>query len=346
MNVNFQTNPAINPHVSIIIPCYNASRWIEETLNSAIAQNYRPLEIIIIDDGSTDGSLQIIQYYAAQYHDLIRYEAAPHQGGCVARNRGFALSSGKYVMFLDADDFIKPETIAGQVETLDGRTDVIAACPWWNIEWTGNNWKIILPRAKQADDPIIDELRYGNFLPGPSLLWSRNILENLGGWDETLWANQDGDLRLRARLAGYQIIPSHRSGFAYRRYSRTTVSSTPSDSGLESRIRVLEKVESILENTGRLQKYALDLACAYHRLASGIMVYNEQLADRALSHAIRLGGIRSIQGTLKHRLLCYTIGLKRKERLARWIATSRLSWLLGRTRIPSPIVEYSPIPHE
>jgi len=327
------------PLVSIIIPCYNAELWIGEALDSCMAQTYRPLEIIVIDDGSTDGSLKVIQWYTEEHPNLIQYETGPNRGGCAARNRGFAVSKGEYALFLDADDLLEPETIDGQIRVMSGRTDVIVTCPWWNIEWTGNEWKKVYPHPTRTTDPLIAELRYGDFLPSPTLLWPRNVIKGLGGWDETLWANQDGDLRLRARLNDYQIIPSKQGGFAYRRYSFTTVSMRATERNLESRIRVLEKVEAILQRTGRLNQYRLDLSFAYHRLASGLMPQNELLGERALSHAKRLGGIRSVQGTLKHRLLCYSIGLKRKERLARWLTSGRFRNILGRNRVAPTFTE-------
>lgn len=319
--------------VSIIIPCYNAERWIGECLDSAIAQTYRPLEIIVVDDGSTDGSLTVIQHYATQHLDLIRYETGPNRGGCAARNRGFALSKGEYVLFLDADDTLEPETVQGQVEALAGRTDAIAVCPWWSIEWDGSAWQRHFHRYADVTDPLVGELRYGDYIPAQALLWSRTIIQQLNCWDETLWANQDGDLRLRARLRGVAFVQASGGGFVYRRHSANTVSGKPSHRALESRIRVLEKAEAILQADGRLSQYQLDLARNYHRLASGIMPLDEELGDRALGHAVRLGGVRSVTGPFKHRLLCYTIGLKRKERLAKWMANGQLARLLGRTNM-------------
>jgi glycosyltransferase involved in cell wall biosynthesis len=319
--------------VSIIIPCYNAEPWIAECLDSAIAQTYRPLEIIVIDDGSTDGSLKVIQSYVAQYPELIRYETGPNHGGCAARNRGFALSMGTYALFLDVDDYLEPETIAGQVDVLNGRANAVATCPWWYIEWNGQTW--VQQRHHQANvtDPIVAELRYGNFIPAPALLWPRNAIAQLGEWDETLWANQDGDLRIRARLSGYQFVQSTSGGFIYRRHGKNTVSGQISDRALESRIRVIEKVEAALTDSGRLEMYRFDLARMYHSLASGIMSLNEEMGERANQSALRLGGLRSVHGSFQHRLLCYTVGLKRKERLARWLARSPLAGLMGRSQL-------------
>lgn len=322
-----------NPLVSIIIPCYNAEPWIGECLDSAIAQTYRPLEVIIIDDGSTDGSLGVIKRYAQQHPDLIQYETGPNRGGCAARNRGFALSKGEYVMFLDADDTMEPETIAGQIERIAGRKDVIVSSPWWSMQWMGDLWQRFDHQYAYVDDPLVGELRYGDYIPVQALLWPRKIINALGGWDETLWSNQDGDLRLRARLHGYPIVRSTRGGFIYRRHSTDTVSGNTSYRSIESRVRVYEKVEQVLVESGMLQKYRFDLARAFHSIASGIMPLNEELGDRALGHAVRLGGVRSVHGTFQHRLLCYTIGLKRKERLAGWLRDRSLAVLLGRSRM-------------
>ena len=325
-------NPAM-PLVSIIIPCYNAERWVGEAIESCVNQTYRPLEIIIIDDGSADGSLEVIKQYTAAHSELIQYETGPNRGGCAARNHGFALSRGDYVLFLDADDFIEPQTIEGQVIVAGGQTDKIVSSPWWSIEWTGQTWERHFHRYTQVDDPLIGELRYGDYIPAQALLWPRAIIEALGGWDETIWANQDGDLRLRARLAGHEILPSQRGGFIYRRHSLNSVSGSSSYRAIESRIRVYEKVEQVLIESGRLEMYSRDLACTYHSLASSIMPLDEELGDYVLSNAKRLGGIRSVHGTLKHRLLCYTIGLKRKERLARWLTSGRFRNILGRNRV-------------
>ena len=96
--------------VSIIIPCFNAGRWLREAIDNCLAQTYRGVEINVVDDGSTDDSLTIIQSYG----DKIRYESGPNQGGSHARNRGFALSHGDYIQYLDADDFLLPEKIEEQ----------------------------------------------------------------------------------------------------------------------------------------------------------------------------------------------------------------------------------------
>lgn len=331
-----------NPLVSIIIPCYNAEQWLTEAVACCVNQTYRPLEIIIIDDGSTDASLQVIQELAQEHPDLIRYETGKNRGGCAARNRGTQLAQGEFLLFFDADDLLEPETIAGEIETLAGRTNVVASCPWWSIEWDGSAWQRFDHRYAQVSDPLVGELKYGDYLPAPALLWHRSMIAALGGWDETLWANQDGDLRLRARMSGYEFVYSARGGFIYRRHSLGTVSGGANARALESRIRVLEKVEAVLIATNRLETYRIALSCGFHTLAYKTLPYNESLGDRALGHARRLGGVRSVHGTLKHRVLCYAFGLKGKERLARGLVKSPFASVLSRTRKLKSLTEYAP----
>lgn len=331
-----------NPLVSIVMPCYNAAQWLSEAVESCLSQTYESIEIIIIDDGSTDSSFDIIQSYATNYPSQVRFAKYENSGASAARNRGYALARGKYIKFLDADDTILPSTIAGEIATLGGRTDVIASCPWWSLEWTGQEWHRHYPQPYQLQDRLASELRYGDFIPGQALLWPSEILRKLGGWDETRCPNDDGDLRLRALLAGYPIVLSELGGFQWRHHSATSLSRTQSDQALASIIRVFEKVEANLLSTNRLELYKLDLARTFHRLASSIMPYNELFGDVALSHAKRLGGYRSVEGTIQHHILCYTIGLKRKERLARRIRHSRFSRILGRTRKLRQLTEFTP----
>src|SRR2546421_12547046 len=97
--------------VSILIPCFNAKRWIGTAIQSALAQTYEPKEIIVVDDGSTDGSLDVIKSFG----DSIRWETGPNRGGNVARNRLLALARGSWLQYLDADDYLLPDKIARQI---------------------------------------------------------------------------------------------------------------------------------------------------------------------------------------------------------------------------------------
>ena len=98
------------PKVSVIIPVYNAEKYLRECLDSVVNQTLREIEIICVDDGSTDASLEILEEYAAK-DNRVKVLRQQNQYAGVARNNGMAAASGEYYMFLDADDFFEPELL-------------------------------------------------------------------------------------------------------------------------------------------------------------------------------------------------------------------------------------------
>ena len=310
--------------VSIIIPCYNAERWVAETLESCLAQTYRPLEIIVVDDGSTDDSLAIIERYAQQHADIIQYETGPNRGGCTARNRGFARSRGEYVMFLDADDLIAPETIAALVDALHEQDFAVSACPWYWLRLQQNEWITAVGHSAYGQPPDGDYLKgvlTGWDIPPCALLWHRSVIDALVGWDETLHARQDTDLMLRALLSGVRLARTGSGSAYYRKHSSNSVSEILNDATLRSRIRFMEKAEALMRERGILEQYALPLGQAYHRIAIQSFGVDAMLGQECVTHAERLAGKQSITGTWLHKLLCRMIGVQRKEQLARALAS-------------------------
>ena len=95
------------PLVSVIVPCYNCARWVTHAIELCLNQTYPNIEVIVVDDGSTDGSLEVLR----QFLPRIRLETGPNRGGNFARNRGFKLSKGQYIQYLDADDYLEPDKI-------------------------------------------------------------------------------------------------------------------------------------------------------------------------------------------------------------------------------------------
>src|SRR5678815_984429 len=102
---------ALPPLVSILIPCYNAERWIRQCIESALDQTYPNKEVIVVDDGSKDASLEVIKSFG----DRIRWETGPNRGGNAARNRLLQLAKGEWLQYLDADDYLLPEKISRQM---------------------------------------------------------------------------------------------------------------------------------------------------------------------------------------------------------------------------------------
>ena len=108
------------PLVSVIIPTYNSSQYIKEAIDSVLAQTYKNFEIIVIDDGSTDNTKEVL----APYLSVIKYIYKNNGGPASARNRGIKEANGEFVAFLDADDVWKPDRLARGVDILDQRPEV------------------------------------------------------------------------------------------------------------------------------------------------------------------------------------------------------------------------------
>lgn len=106
--------------VSVVMPVYNRERYVAEAIESLLGQSYRPLEIVVVDDGSTDGSADV----ARRYGPTVRCELQPHGGIAAARNRALALARGQYLAFLDSDDLWEEGQLVVQMEVLRSRPDL------------------------------------------------------------------------------------------------------------------------------------------------------------------------------------------------------------------------------
>lgn len=191
----------MSPRVSVIIPTYRHKEHILRTLDSVRAQEFSDLEIIVVDDGSTDGTESVLRPLAGQ--GVIRYHRQQNRGAAAARNAGLAMARGEYVAYLDDDDLWPPDKLAWQVACLDS-APVIAvggtmrcfkgAEPELVADGDGGSWRAVgLP----------DFFREGNVFQTPGqVLVRRSALIAAGGFDEALWGTDDFDLWMRLVRAG------------------------------------------------------------------------------------------------------------------------------------------------
>src|ERR1041384_5158664 len=140
----------MSPLVSILIPAYNAERWISDTIRSALAQTWTRKEIIVVDDGSRDETLAIAQRFASCDVLVVTQE---NQGAATARNKAFELCQGDYIQWLDADDLLSPDKIAKQVEAGLECADKLRliSCPWSYFIYSPH-------RAKLEPSPLWSDL--------------------------------------------------------------------------------------------------------------------------------------------------------------------------------------------
>lgn len=210
--------------ISVVIPCYNAEAFLRETIESVLAQTYRNYEIILVDDGSTDGTAEIIKSYGA----AVRGISTPNRGASAARNLGTAMSQGDFIQYLDADDLLTPQALETKLEALLSTNGDVAYSGWQKLEQSKDGQftpKEVKERPIEAvhSDPEI-ALFTDFWCPPAALLYGRRIVEKIGGWNESLPVIQDARFFLDAALWGGKFIRVPGVGAYYRIHGSQSLS--------------------------------------------------------------------------------------------------------------------------
>jgi glycosyltransferase involved in cell wall biosynthesis len=180
--------------VSVVVPVFNGEQFLGEAIDSVLAQTYEPVQLIVVDDGSTDASAEVAEGYEGVA--VVRHER--NRGPAVARNRGIEKANGALITFLDADDLMKTERIEKQVAAIDGGADCVLALEEHLVEPGIEKPKQFT--AKRA--PISD--REDLWVTG-SLLATREAIERIGAYDESMPYSADTDYVLRAMETGLRV---------------------------------------------------------------------------------------------------------------------------------------------
>jgi glycosyltransferase involved in cell wall biosynthesis len=173
--------------VSIVVPVYNGARFLGPALESLLAQDYEPVEVIVVDDGSTDDSAAVARSFAG-----VRVLEQANAGPAAARNAGIAAATGDFVAFHDADDLVPPTKLTLQLDYLAAHRDV--DCVLGRQEW-------IDPPPWLARDAAFGEL---GGIPTPSAVFRAQVLRALGGFDASFRTGEDMDLLIRLRETGHR----------------------------------------------------------------------------------------------------------------------------------------------
>lgn len=201
------------PLVSIIIPCYNREAYISDAIDSCIRQTYSNIEIIVVDDGSTDNSVEIIQ----QYGKKVTLITQSNQGVSVARNTGLNQAKGKYVIMLDSDDWLSDDIVEKHLATHSKWPEIAISCTdSRSIDSNGQQSEII--PSNWPDTPTTPtELFLLIPPPFPACeMYKTDVMKELGGYFEDLKAFADSSLRLRIILNNHQVVRTQGGYAIYR----------------------------------------------------------------------------------------------------------------------------------
>jgi glycosyltransferase involved in cell wall biosynthesis len=302
--------------VTIGIPVYNCERWIEETIQSALAQTWPEKEVLVIDDGSTDNTVEICRSFG----NKIQLVCQGRQGGNAARNHVLRLASGDWVQFIDADDYLSSEKIAKQLEAhiiLD--SDVICS-PVVFESWEDDQ---VISRDSQMFDKPIDW--YSNWIrwnmpQTGGCLWRKESLLKIGGWNESIRCNQEYELYFRAFRSQLKFEFVDVPLAFYRLWSEDTVCRKDKRAVIKGKTELIRQFLEWLKTTGHFQpEYTRLAGVACFEMARTLATQNLQQAKEYYV-ARRNEGLISVSGPAapwKYRFALSCLGFSAAEQLAK-----------------------------
>lgn len=267
--------------VSVIIPCFNAAAYIGETLGSVFAQTWPNVEVIVVDDGSTDNSAAVIKGFGST--KLIFQD---RRGAAAARNRGWAEASGDFIQFLDADDIIDPDKISLQVARLRERPDCVASAEWGRF--MGSPARTAFIREENWEDLsplewLVRSRATGLGMLFPALwLVPRAVAAAAGPWNEFLSLNDDGEYFTRVVLASAAVVFCEGAKCRYRSGVAGSLSSSRNWASGFAAIDLCETHVRAREESERVRR---GFALSWQHLAHGAYPYAPTIAEKALARA-------------------------------------------------------------
>lgn len=233
--------------ISVLIPCYNAARFVRAALESVFAQTWPKIELVVVDDGSTDGSLDILRRYEATGAKIISQD---NRGAAAARNRAFLSSSGDFVLYFDADDLMGPRHLESLMGAAAKSPGAVGISPWARFE-------------RQPDDAVLEQREHYRDMSGAAwlaadwryarpmtqsgmILLPRELVLRVGGWNESLSLIDDFEFYARAisKSLGVRYAPEGRL------YYRSAVSGSLSSQ--HDRAAIVSAYHSLMMGTDHL----------------------------------------------------------------------------------------------
>jgi glycosyltransferase involved in cell wall biosynthesis len=204
----------VEPVISVVMSVYNGARYLQEAISSVLDQSFRDFEFIIVDDGSTDDTVAIIESNSDDRIRLIQSDS--NRGLAASLNTGFGAARGEFIARQDADDISAPERFEVQVAKLRGAQHPTVI---------GGNWSIIDSEGREVaiqQLPVDAETVRSNLVdrnirfPHGSMMLSRSIVEQVGGYDSNFIYSQDLEFQLRIAAAGFDICAVSDAVYKYR----------------------------------------------------------------------------------------------------------------------------------
>lgn len=312
--------------VSVIIPCWNAKAWIRDTLESVASQGYESLDVIVIDDGSTDGTGEIIN----KEFGFVHLETTSNQGASRARNLGTRLASGKYIQYLDSDDLLARGKINAQVAALEQSDADVAYGDWQRLVPVHSGFVEGETIARRMERRPELEL-FGDFWCPPAVyLFRRRIVDAVEGWNERLPIIQDARFALDCALHGGEFVYCPGIMAQYRVHKRGSLSSHDSLAFNRDVYRNALEVEGCWrENGGLTEDRMQSLTECLGYVARSSYERDPDLFSSAFADLERLSPGFVPSHPLRLALTSRLFGYRRAEQIASQFRRAKRSFLKG-----------------
>jgi glycosyltransferase involved in cell wall biosynthesis len=277
--------------VSVLVPAYNAERWLGATMRSVLAQTWPHIEIIIVDDGSRDGTLAAAKAWESA---SVKVVTQPNAGACAARNKALSLAQGRYIQWLDADDLLHPNKIAAQMAAAQQAADrrVLLSGPFGTFYYRTEKADFVktsLWRDLTPLDYLLTRFSENACFQTDAWLVSRELTEAAGPWTDFGSPDDDGEYfcRVVIKSAGVQFVPDARS--YYRVGNMGSLANTRSSKAVNALFTSKAKCVGYLmamENSSRARAACVQLLQDWMFDLWG----HEDVVAKARQLAVELGG--------------------------------------------------------
>ena len=278
--------------VSILIPAHNAQAWIGDAVKSALEQTWPKKEIIIVDDGSTDGTLMTARRFESK---ALKVLTQPRQGASAARNRALSVAQGDYIQWLDADDLLAPDKISEQLKKTDvsGESRILQSSAWGTFYFRSRKARFVPTPLWHDLAPVewlLVKFNDGVWMNPAVWLLSRKLTELAGPWDERLSLNDDGEYFARVVACSEEVRFVNEAKSYYRRVNSGSLSGIVSDKAMQSLYL------STILSTGHLRSMedSPRTRVASIRALQDVLIYfypeNTEILAQARAFAEELGG--------------------------------------------------------
>lgn len=293
-----------DPLASVIIPCYNCERYLEETIQSVREQTYPNVELVLVDDGSTDGTREIIEHYA----DNAVCHFGPNRGASVARTTGTELASGAYIQYLDADDRLRPGALEQRIAALKAEAADVAYSKYQRLRPKNGGFVEgdVVEKTLEEVHPDPEIATLGSFwLPPAALTYRREIVERIGEWNDSLPVIQDARFLQDAAFHGARFVKVPDVLAEYRDHEDGSLSTQ--DQGAFNRdiwvnARQIEERWRTKQANGLSVEQEEALAAVYEHCAKAFFGFDRALFAQALTRAKSL-----CAGAVSNYLRLYTV---------------------------------------